>query len=306
MNTFNFHLYYLLFCIAIIFPFAVQSQEMKIIDMIEKGRKAGNVELDEAIVKEGNPTEILKALKNYDNDAQKEIRFAALMLEYQTAYYHRVQAIHREVVQRLVNHSSDKELMISQQASRLLLNFSEKDFSKQAKSAMIDLLRQQELSSEIILSVGIAQIESEIPFLKQLTQTDSLSQKDKYWFGGIAWPCHLALARMGNIESTNYCIQKVESESNSILRVTRLLKDVSYIRNAKSINLLKTYLFSEQRLPPVEEPFEGTKYVQYVMTYLAESLENFPIPIKGTGYTDQEVALARTWIQNNPTYKIKR
>ena len=117
---------------------------------------------------------------------------------------------------------------------------------------------------------------------------------------------HLALARMGNAESIGYCIKSVENSKNEINKITMLLYEIGYIHREAAVEYLRKYLNNTKRLPSVKETAEGLQYCQYALDVLANMLIDFPIKAQGIGYTNEEIEVARKWMDSHSQYKIKR
>ncbi len=282
-----------------------QNIETKITNMMENTRNQGFVELDETIVSKGNPQEVLNALSAYDEDPLKQIRHTAMILEYQIAQKHPSDEIVAEVVERLAQHSLDEEHIVWQQAARLLLNFYAADFSDKAADTIKDALNRSELSNEIILVGGIVGHRDEIEKLKVKYQQEE-ANSNYLWDGKPTWACQLALARMGDNIAINEVVSRVTTENEPILKITRLLKDLEYIRQPQAIEVLNQILNSEERLPSVKTGRPGTKYAYHALDLLAKSIKDFPVKSKGVGCSKQELEDARKWMNEKSTYQIIR
>lgn len=283
-----------------------QDIEIKIADMMENARNHGFIELDETIVSDGIPQEILNALSKYRKDSLEQIRHTTMILEYQTAQkYLSDSNIVMEVVERLANYCLDKEPQVWQQAARLLLNFSEIDFSTKATETIKFALKRSELSNEIILIAGIVGHKNEIEKMKNKYQNE-MPDSSKLWYGKFVWACQLALARMGDETAISEVINKVNTESEPILKITRLLKDIDYIRQPEGVEIIKEVLISNDRLPPLKAGKPGTKCAHYAMDLLANSIEDFPVKSKGCGYSKAELEKARKWVDGKTKYRIEK
>jgi len=282
-----------------------QNVETKITNMMENARTQGFVELDETIVDKGNPQEVLSALSKYNEDPLKQIRHITMILEYQIAQKHPSNKIVAEVVEGLAQHSLDEEPVVWQQAARLLLNFSTVDFSDKATNTIKDALNRSELSNEIILIGGIVGHRDEIEKLKAKYLQEEVNSS-RLWYGKSTWACQLALARIGDNAAINEVVNKITAEEEPILKITRLLKDLEYIRQPQAIEVLNEILNSEERLPSVKSGKPGTKYAYYALDLLAKSIEDFPMKSKGVGCSKQELKGAREWMNEKSTYRIIR
>lgn len=203
----------------------------------------------------------------------------------------------------------NREPLLWQQASKRLLYFNAEDFSVETKKRIVELLQIAPLKREHILLTGQAEVQEAEDILKEIVIEYRELEKNRSvgkWYGEKNWYASLALARLGDQESTDYVINKIEQERDDIARVGKLLRDLSYTRQEKAVLKLKEYLYSNRVLPgAVDVP--TTAYSQYALDQLTAILENIPIEHKGfPGYTYEEITQAREWMNEQTDFVIKR
>lgn len=246
----------------------------------------------------------LNSLRKFKSDPSANVRFAVQTMQFKIAVRNMDTSIREDVTNSLVSDLLDGDPLVSQQAVRRLQSFKSKDFSTATKNLIGIVMQRADASKELFLVIGIAQVREQIPFLKNIAV--GLNKHVAGWYASVEWYSALALARMGDKQETKRIIKIVESEADVVLRVTRLLSDVAYLRQIEGVKLLQKYLESEDRLPRVKDNVPGTKYNQYALDFLTQSIENFPVKNQGLGYNDAEVQLARSWMRSHSDYNLIR
>jgi hypothetical protein len=104
---------------------------------------------------------------------------------------------------------------------------------------------------DLVLLVGYLDIEKSIPKLKSLILPNSNYQRK--------WEAHLALARLGQKESIDYCIEETKKSQFEFSK----LEEISYIRQPEIIELFNKYLFSDDWMEMPEK--EGSETVNYIL-----------------------------------------
>jgi len=207
------------------------------------------------------------------------------------------------ITEKLLLACNDLSPLVSGYAAERLRSFEQDDFAPRARALLRPMLAGDPKDPNfwhLILVAGIAQIREEIPHLGTLL-FDELVEKanldGRVSYGRVGWAARLARARMGVEEDVARAIQVVEAESDPVVRVTKLLRDLAYIQHPAAFAAIAKYLESDERLPQVKETAPGTQYAQYAMEVLAESVPDFPVPKKGQGaYSQEDVLQARDWM----------
>lgn len=192
--------------------------------------------------------------------------------------------------------------------SKLLLDFRERDFSQKDKKTIRRLIRDKKGYYDLSMLVGVAQIKREIGYLKEeLRVWGPYCPKHPLDVCAV-WDTHLALARLGDTASLNYCIKRINRLPDIEDRVLYCLSDLAYTRQPKAIAMVVEYLFAEGHVGYDYLDVEHTPYANYALDELTRAIEGFPVPfLNGSvGYMDEELLLARRWIKDNPNYKIAR
>jgi hypothetical protein len=231
------------------------------------------------------------------------------------------------IVCRLLGRMQDDVPNGGHLASRLV-RFEAADFSAEAK----ELVRQQfhralegKVTYEprnIILLVGVADLKSELPRLKQFAEErEELLRSNRareveellanyggklpdgrqrwlerqWWEGTLAWAALRARARMGVKEDIQRCIELVEAHPNEDYKVTRLLRELMYVRQPEVVDYIYEYLGSDRKTagdPPCVPP---SAYASHAAWALSKMVRGFPID-RGRGRFPAPIERCREWM----------
>jgi hypothetical protein len=201
-------------------------------------------------------------------------------------------------------------------AGRGFYAFLATDYTSTTKQMIRDALHGPKPSGKAFLACGIADMNEEIPFLKEIIRNNKndFDAFSEIRMLPIAWGAKLACARMGDPSDIRECIEIVRSIPHPVDRVVRRLDDIAYIRQPEAIAYLQEILFSDDSVPleldtpeGVEAPVVRLPFARYAIHHLSRSLEGFPVEWKETrGYTPEDFAKAREWMLKNRQWKIIR
>lgn len=278
-----------------------------------KNKQVLTVDINDARFKEADPNKLLNLLKEYDNSENKGVRFQACGFEVRLAKFHSSSIIRQKVLERLVNGLVSKD-EIEQNLNRsysdwIMANFQEKDFTKDANSAIFEALQEKHPRKELIRVTGVAQLKEALPrlegFLIDEQQFNAKWRKiGRKWYSTLGWNARLARARMGIEQDINKCIQLVDNSEDNFFKVYHLLPDIAYIRRPEAVEYLQQYLNSTIVLKAgnIQEPVAA-----YVLDLLGDCLQDFPVKKKlGRGYSQEEIEQARQWMAQQKELNIIR
>lgn len=279
-------------------------------ELMEQTKQGNSVSIDirNIVDKASTDLEVLESLGPYLDDPSEKVRWTAIGVAWTAAKDADDLTMRRKAVEILTDACADESLLVWQNAAEYLHSFREVDFTESAKEAIRGLLSNS-MRSEFILLAGIAQMTDQIELFRGLIHEDgpgAVSPDAGRWYGSLSWSAGLANARMGVEKRITQCIERVQAEPDDILRVSRLLRDLAYIRRPAIIPVLQEYLNSGKRLPPVKETDKGIRYCQYALDLLAQCIEDFPIESVGPGYSDAEIDQARRWMSEQTEFTLIR
>jgi len=275
----------------------------------------------DAVIAKKYGVKLLPYLEQYRKDTSDRVRWRAHALLWLVGEKSESTSDRQNIVEMLVEALEDKEPLMWQAVSGWLLSFKADDFSPGSKGLLHKHLTTKKPPNQIVLICGVADMKSELPRLQKFLIDESKVKPETgqgYWWGTLSWAARRARARMGVEEYIERCIQLVNSEPDLTRRLTHLIrKDLQYIRQPRVVDVLRKYLDSDQKLPPLlPRGMEGKKpeiedrysipYAQYAAAALAEILVGFPVKKHAGGYSDEEINLCRQWMREQTKWDIIR
>lgn len=275
-------------------------------------RNSGIDTIDKSTFISADPDIILRELETFENDVSPQVRDFAYGIANRVGIKNLNISVRQKVTEHLLKGCSDLAPLVWQNASKNLLSFNSNDFSEDTKKMIRVLLSKEKsrlLTHKMILVAGVANMLTEKNQFEKLLIDESKYESKPHagrWYGTVGWAARIALARMGSKKDIEHAINMVKSEKEPITRVTRLLRDLAYIRQPEVVNVLSIYLNSEEKLPSTRPGTPGTKYCQYALDILAQILDGFPVKNEGPGgYSQAEIDLCRQWMKEQREWKVK-
>lgn len=188
------------------------------------------------------------------------------------------------------------------------------DFTDHSKEILRELVAVHSWG-KLVLVVGVAGIESELPRLQEMIDDleGELKQqyqppsrrKRTYWENSVLWAALRARARMGVTEDIQRCIDMVESHPEPSYRVGWLLRELSYVRQPEVVSYISEYLHTDRMLPSRGDDAVAGSYAQGAAQALAWMLEDFPKK-PGLSVAQQDIETIRNWMVDQTEWKIIR
>lgn len=265
------------------------------------------------ILKKVDASVALEILKPYENDFVWLVRANVYSMGFEIIKPNKDIKIRQEMTNRLVKGLNDPDAYVKEHVGKYILFLPSANFTDDAKKLIHQLLTAEKPGREEVLACGVADMKEEMKRLEVLLTGESadenLRRPSGVWWGSIWWASRLARARMGSKSDIKHCIELVESYEETT-RVSNLLHQLSYVRQPEVVELLQKYLNSDKRLPRVKETAPGSLYASYVMAYLAEMLDDFPIKNEGAresrAYSEKEIKQIREWMSEQKEWKFIR
>ncbi len=254
------------------------------------------------------PAAILPELQKYEKDTAVKVRSFVYRLTDRIGKKNTDVSTGQQVVYRLVLACKDDDPGIRTNAALLLKGYKQKEFTKQSKNQLTAYLSSgAAVYKNIVKIIGYIEMYNLISPIKDLLKNDTLLT------GMDRWQLHLSLARLGNQEATDYCLNLVRSKGVNDRIIHILFKDLVYTRQPQAIDYLVEILQSEDKNCRSPNPDSRSSIVcgYRVMELLTPVIENFPlemingIPQVDTNDYKQALKTARIWFRKNPEYIIK-
>ena len=216
------------------------------------------------------------------------------------------ESLNQLVVYELLKAINDSSALVWQHAAADLIDYSSNDFNDKSKLLIQEYISKEKHLAEVFLIAGCAGIIDILPLLDKIIGESTDVSKVGMWYGSLNWRANLAAARLGAKRNIKYCIKKIENEPNDVIRVTKLLRDLAYIRQKESVLSIKSFLDSDDRLPSVKDGVLGSSYSQCAIDLLSEIIYDFPIEKKFVGgYSSSDISTARLWMNQKRNWVDK-
>lgn len=275
-------------------------------DYFKKCRQSNSNDyaMENTIVADFTTAKLLKALNPYYSDTTLFIRQQACYLTYKKGLQNK-KGENTAIVSRLVNGLNDKDNGLRGTIIGYLHNFSPAEFNAEAKTLITNQLKNPHRPhyGELALLAGFIGVGRDELQL-QLTQAELPAH--------IKWNIALALARMGNKEQLNYCVNKVKQAPVNSAMVQYLLPDLVYTRQKAALDYCVELLYSDKKLCLTANPdlSENILCAYPIIELIAPVIVDFPAEIDaGIGITisdyEQMLHMLRDWFNVNKNYTIR-
>lgn len=212
----------------------------------------------------------------------------------------------QRIVSILVEACKERDSGNSGFASKALTLFALDDFTESAKDSLSALLLIKPYHFETIIKLtGFTQSQHALDALKTLGKEETkLSKKEE-------WAVSLALARMGNEQSIEYCMGKARSIAVNDNAVYNLFPDLIYIHQKESIDYLLQEIQSDEKKCHSSNPDKEESIICAfkIMELVAPVIIDFPLKVTSYGELeiddyDEASIKVREWIKSNRSYTI--
>lgn len=278
------------------------SQKGSICQKIEKGELFSNEkELKQWLDLSGKDTAtLLGSLKLSPIDSISEDKLlAALPLVKKFADVKSRQGVKSEVVNFLLVSAKSKYSSVSSKSFILLESIPAQNYDSRAIDSLASLIvKNPRLYSEAILVAGYINRPTFIETIKSIfPNTRNFTKQER-------WQTYKVLARLGDADALNFCVNRLKSLPANDQVVDVLYKDMVYIHRKEAIDVLVEALFSDETLCSSPNPNSESKIVcgYRVMELLSPVVEGFPLKILPSGDLDvkdykKALAEVREWFR---------
>lgn len=188
-----------------------------------------------------------------------------------------------------------------------LTAFRKEDFTMAAKDALVNLFRRKTAHyDKLIKLIGFLEMKQVQDDLRTLSQESSASKKDR-------WAAMLALARMGDNQSTENIMSRVRKMTVNDDVVYQLFPDLLYTRQREAIALLIEALNSDvENCMSADAEHDAKIPCGYrVMEMLAPVIEDYPLAVDESGDIDTKdyvsaLKTVREWFIAHPDCRIDK
>lgn len=268
--------------------------------------KNDSYNLSSGAIKNAEPLNILRLANQNISNANAGIRYKIIDLVKRKAVYISDASLRMQYAYFLTVAIKDPDSGNSGVASKSLTKFTSSDFSQATKDTLYALLTRKTYHYEQIVKLsGFLNSEPAKEFLKSKLLNDStLTPKNK-------WTYHLALARMGNDNSIEYCLNKAKAMPVNDNTVTYLFPDLAYTRQPQCLKYVLDQIVSDAKNCNSPNPETDDKIIcaYKIMEIVAPVIADFPIKVDKYGdleinNQDEALASVRNWITNNKEFNL--
>lgn len=245
--------------------------------------------------------EIKPFLKKYKKTESQELKIFIQYTIMELSMHNSEEDIPKWSIDILVSYCDDEDMKTRLIAVKNLKLALEKNnnINRKSKRKIERAIEESNFELESILLIGVIGSDKFNDKLSQLAEF----QSRRIDFYSTKWYAQLVLARLGNEDYIDRCLNTISSVESEMKKL-RLLDDVQYIRNKKSVMFLKNYLVSNMQTPLAHDVI-AMPYYQYAMENLHKMLEDFPFERKYR-YTLEERDACLEWLNAQTEFKIRR
>jgi hypothetical protein len=299
-------------CLALLFttPLSSLAQDRsvrtRLDNMVTEARAGNAITYDPSIYKRpANLAPILDYAATLSADTLYEVRRLACSFIAQSGKQAQIPEVRTRAVNMLLGTVSDKDSRIANTAADHLKQFVFNDFDSTARQTLGTLVASQPFAYATVLKlVGFLGMSTQTGIIRNKLNNAKLSNAEK-------WAANLALARLGNGDAINFCMNAVRQAGLNTDVTYDLLPDLVYTRQRQCFDYLVEVINDTRPLCDSPNPDLAGKIVcaYRVMEYVAPVIENFPLKVGPTGEIiapDYPKALktTRDWFRTHKDYKI--
>lgn len=217
----------------------------------------------------------------------------------------------RQIVIEVSTALLDSKSSSRKQFGNNLIRVPKEEFSQES----LRIIKQASKSDELvnfyaIILAGQLELKETQKGMYRFLQKDSLGRWNQtFSYRSKEWAAHLALARMGVQERTDFILSTVNRDPFSSTVFFDLLKHLAYVRQKPAVDLIVEKLFSDEgyNYTPYEEPLRTTSqpFALRTLPILATLVKDIPIR-KSEAYGMKDLRIARAWFTSNSRkYELK-
>jgi hypothetical protein len=238
-------------------------------------------------------------IKPYLTDSSSEVKELAVNILGRIGPRINDKKVRTDIVLYLSQACNDKNSGIRNEALRKLVYFKKEDFSeKSSNNIRSAVISRKNITKNLILLAGFINIPGIDTILNNLYKEPLFKSHE------IRWSIKLALARTGNHEAIDYCINIAKMNGINDGVVYEILPGLVYTRTRAAVDYLITIINSDEKSCTSSNADNPSKILcgYRIMEYLVPIIKEFPLKTKASGdidTNDYEKALqsVREWFR---------
>jgi len=294
---------------VLVLPFGIVAQESEVIKSIEKVMYAAKrnkmVSADKFIYKPENTGFSISKAKKYLTEKEFLVRNQAYLIIKQAASSSQKEEEVKEAVMLISKGALDSNFGIARYCAKSLQYFPRTAFSEEAKKNIGKVLAvNPKTIRETALIIGYLGLSTQSVALKSIANNPKARKRDR-------WYAHIALARLGEKESVDYCLGVYHSLPLGGEVVENMIPDFLYTRNVEIYNeVIKILYIDKKKCTSANPNNEKSILCGYnVMEQMASYIKDFPLEphasgaIKTDSY-EKSLQELRQWFTEHDNFTI--
>jgi hypothetical protein len=257
------------------------------------------------IIERFSYTKLIEKLTPFYTDSIVVVRQKAYQFTYKKGLISEPKT-QQKMVLRLLAGCNDKNGGIVGQLLSYLQEFPPEVFNEEAKNEINNLLGKKQITHFKKLAMLAGMVGAGQERMHKAVLMPNIKNETK-------WALSLALARLGSIEHTEYCVELVKKISVNSDLISYIIPDLIYTRKRLAIDYCIEIMYSDKKdcySPNPDKP-EFILCAYRVMELLSPIIIDFPFQTDATGSlvtNDYEEALTitRDWFTNHPNFQISQ
>jgi hypothetical protein len=251
---------------------------------------------------------VVKALEPLTSDSSANKRYAVYRLINYLGHHITKPALSKKLVAQLVTGCNDKDAGIVGANLKSLTTFESGIFDAEMKYTLSEMVKKPHSHYQMLIKIcGWLEIKELNYNFRQMLTDKKINARDR-------WAMRIAMARMGEADMIDYCLQKIKNTKVDDNVIYELVPDMIYTRQKAMFDALLQIIESDDKNCSSANPDSDVKMVCgfSVIELIAPYIENFPVKVRTSGdldVKDYDKALldVRNWIKGNrDTYGIKK
>ncbi len=251
-----------------------------------------------------NWSEGFSSLKSYGNHESEVLKRDLFAMAWRFALSSKDPLVRHQLILYLLDAVIQETPFLQGQAINFLQDFLPSDFNKLAVEKLEALSWSGDYSSEIIRLIGIVDVRSKETDLQEVAEHGWKGMKFINSYASQSWSASLVLARFGNIEYIQRVTEQVKAEPDIVFRSTRLFTDLAYTQQQLAFEVLKSYLHSADRLPPVRRNELGEPVALRAAELFASHVDGCPRVAHAV--TEDDIITIRRWADQQKKWNIRK
>jgi hypothetical protein len=206
----------------------------------------------------------------------------------------------RRYARVLVEGSESGHDAVASTALRFLFDFDAEDLDAGSRQRLIERPIDDEHGVALLRLIGHFELVERREQLREIAGPPTSSHRAK----SEGWTALLALARMGDEPALARVLDGVRRENDTVTRATLLFEDLAFTRQPAAFDLLREYLHSEERLPPLKDTGPGSPEALDAARQFA--LHAVGCPVQGEDVSTSDIPTVRAWADAQTRWTLHR